>query len=110
MTNKNDIDASYKAAGIHVEDDEGSVGISLPLSYTHKVSTEETAQGIRINVTVYGNSRSYVINEAFDTYQESVAEADKRNILRAPMEIKKPKEEVKPDGRKPTFKDEVKKK
>jgi hypothetical protein len=65
----------------------------LPVQASHDLKIEETAQGIRIHVHVYGNDRKAVIEEAFDFYEDSIAEAKTREILRAPMEIKKPKDE-----------------
>jgi hypothetical protein len=61
----------------------------VPVQFTHSVKIEETAQGIRLHIHVYATDRATAIHEAFETYRDSIAEADSCEYLRAPMEVKK---------------------
>ena len=63
----------------------------IPTQFSHSIKLEETAKGIRISVHVYANSLGEAVEQAFEMYSLSRAEAVNRDIELAPIEIKERK-------------------
>ena len=60
----------------------------FPQQSTHQVKMEDTAKGVRVTVHVYANGIDAAVTEAIRLYLTTKAEAERKGIVIAPMEIK----------------------
>ena len=63
--------------------------VELPAQYTHSVKLEETAKGVRVHVHAYANGQSNAIFEAVETLINTRKELEGRDVVLAPVEVKK---------------------
>jgi len=59
----------------------------FPQQSTHQVKMEDTAKGVRVTVHVYATGIDAAVTEAIRLYLTTKAEAERKGIIVAPMEV-----------------------